>query len=84
MELSTLEEWKTHLMTVDEQFRHLVEEHAKLDQRVTELEAKEHPTDDEVNEELHLKKVKLRLKDQIAELAAKHRSGGKAALQGVA
>lgn len=68
----TQEELKAHLMHSDEEFRHLAEEHATYKKRVEELEAKSHPSEEEIEEEHRLKKLKLHLKDQMAEIMGRH------------
>ena len=72
MERNALEELKAHLMNSDEAFRTLVEKHAGYKRRVEELEAKAHPTEEEIEEEHRLKKLKLRLKDQMMEIMSRH------------
>ncbi len=67
------EELKAHLMATDDEFRQIAEEHARHKNRVAEIEANPHPSDDEVNEEVRLKKVKLVLKDQMLEMMHQHR-----------
>lgn len=68
MELNTQEELKAQLMETNEEFRSLIQRHAELDRRVTELEALEHLTEQEQLEEARLKKQKLHLKDKINEM----------------
>ena len=68
------EELKAHLMVAEEDFRHLVEEHANYDRRIEALEALPHPTTEEEVEEHRLKKLKLRVKDQIEEFLSRHRT----------
>ena len=68
----TQEELKAHLMQSDEEFRNLAEQHATHKKRVEELEAKSHPSDEEIEEEHRLKKLKLHLKDQMAEIMSRH------------
>lgn len=68
------EELKARLMAVDEHFRSLVEEHAKLHQQLEALEAKPHLSPSEEAEEHRLKKLKLRLKDEIMAIMSRHRA----------
>lgn len=68
MEITQQEELKALLMQSNDEFRLLVERHAELKERVHELEAKPHPSDEEQMEEARLKKLKLQLKDQISDM----------------
>lgn len=69
----TQEELKAHLMQTNEEFRQLVLRHAELKKRVMELEEKAHPSLDEQMEEATLKKQKLVLKDQMAEILSRQK-----------
>jgi len=70
----TQDQLKAHLMQSDEQFRQLVSQHAEFKRRVEELEAKPRLTPEEQMEESKLKKLKLRLKDQMAEIMCRHKA----------
>ena len=65
--MSNTAEIQQALSDADPEFRQLAEEHRKCDARLTELIAKQDITVDDELEEKHLKKRKLRLKDQMAE-----------------
>ena len=69
-----IEELKAHLMATDQQFRALAEEHAQFHKQLEVIEAKEHLTLDDEAEEIRLKKQKLRLKDEMNALLARHRA----------
>lgn len=69
----TQEELKAQLMQQSEEFRLLAKQHADLKQRVHELEAKPHPSEDEQLEEARLKKLKLQIKDQMTDYMTRHR-----------
>jgi len=56
---------REQLMAGNEQYRHLREEHARYSLQLTELSAKSHLSDEEQAEEVRLKKLKLRAKDQM-------------------
>jgi uncharacterized protein YdcH (DUF465 family) len=56
---------KDHLLTNHEQFRRLVQEHTQYSQRLDVLTQKRYLSEDEKLEEIRLKKLKLRLKDQM-------------------
>jgi uncharacterized protein len=56
---------RDHLMANHEEFRRLVVEHTQYSQRLENLIQKRFLTEDEKLEEVRLKKLKLRLKDQM-------------------
>ena len=56
------------LLENHDEFRRLVQEHTQHSQRLEALAEKRFPTEDEQAEETRLKKLKLRLKDQIDQL----------------
>ena len=64
----SLEELKAHLMETDEEYRRLAAEHAQHKKRVEDLESRPFLSEDEQLEEVKLKKLKLRIKDQMAEI----------------
>jgi uncharacterized protein YdcH (DUF465 family) len=72
MDVTAQDELKAHLMQTDENFRLLAQRHADLDQKVAELEAKHALSDEEQVEETRLKKLKLHLKDQMAEIMSRY------------
>ena len=72
MELNTQEGLKAHLMASSEEFRELATRHSEYDRRIEQLEAMTHLSDDEQMEEVRLKKLKLRLKDQMNDLLHRH------------
>ncbi len=53
------------VLTGHEDFQRLVQEHSQYSQRLEYLTQKRYLTDDEKLEEVRLKKLKLRLKDQM-------------------
>ncbi len=57
------------LLTSQEQIRKLAEEHTQYQQRLDSLTHKRYLSEDEKIEEVRLKKLKLRLKDQMESLA---------------
>jgi len=59
---------REELMARNEQYRHLREEHARYASQLEQLAAKGHLSDQEQMEEVRLKKLKLRLKDQMETL----------------
>jgi hypothetical protein len=56
------------LLTGHEAFQRLAQEHSQYSQRLESLTQKRYLTDDEKLEEVRLKKLKLRLKDQMQTL----------------
>jgi len=74
MEKTTQEELKTHLMATNEEFRSLAEKHAEYHRQLEELEAKSHLTLEDEAEEQRIKKVKLRLKDQMNEILSRYKA----------
>jgi uncharacterized protein YdcH (DUF465 family) len=61
------------LLASNEEFRKLVQEHAMHSQRLDSLCQKTYLSEDEKLEEVRLKKIKLRLKDQIHMLEQQYR-----------
>jgi uncharacterized protein YdcH (DUF465 family) len=70
--VTTEEQLKAHLMSTDERFRHLAEQHHTLDGQLMALESKLHLTDEEQLEEARLKKLKLRMKDEMQSMLHHH------------
>ncbi len=64
------EELKAHLLATNTEFRTLVEQHAQLKHEIEAIESKPHVTGDDEIEEHRLKKLKLRIKDQINSILA--------------
>jgi hypothetical protein len=56
---------RDQLLTTHEEFRRLAQEHSQHSQRLEALVQKRFLTEDEKLEEVRLKKLKLRLKDQM-------------------
>ena len=74
MERIELEELKAHLMATNEEFRHLVSQHSEYAHKLDELESLPYRTEQEQLEETRLKKLKLRLKDQMEAIMSHNRS----------
>ena len=67
-------ELKAHLMATSEEFRELVSQHAEYDRLLDAIEAKPHVTPEDEVEEHRIKKLKLRVKDQMNEVMARYKS----------
>lgn len=68
MNTMTADSVKEQLMTNNPEFRELVREHGRYEERLSELSALAYPSDEEQLEETTLKKKKLAIKDQIYSL----------------
>jgi len=69
------EDLKHQLLETNEEYRTLASTHHTLDDRLHELEAKPHLSDDEQLEEVSLKKRKLHIKDRMEFLLRQHAEG---------
>jgi len=74
MERNAIEQLKAHLMETNEEYRQLAALHCDYAHRLDELEALSHLTDQEQLEEVRLKKLKLRLKDQMEAIVSQYRA----------
>ena len=59
---------RDQLLASNDEFRKLAQEHAQYAQRLDSLTTKKYLSEDEELEEIRLKKLKLRLKDQMEQL----------------
>jgi uncharacterized protein YdcH (DUF465 family) len=64
------------LLANNEEFRRLCQEHQQYSQRLDSLINKRYLSEDEKVEEVRLKKLKLRLKDEMERLELQFRRGG--------
>ena len=62
------------LMANHDEFRKLAQEHLQYSQRLDSLTQKRYLSDEEKLEEVRLKKLKLRLKDQMEQIERQYRS----------
>ena len=65
---------RDQLLANNEEFRRLADEHTQYSQRLDSLIQKKYLSEDEKIEEVRLKKLKLRLKDQMENLEQQYRS----------
>jgi uncharacterized protein len=72
MEKNTQEELKAHLMETEPDFRRLADEHAAYKRQLDAIESKSPLTLDDEVEEQRLKKLKLKLKDQMIEFMSRY------------
>jgi len=68
MEITKADSLKEQLMSNNPEFRELVREHGRYEERLSELSALSYPSDEEQLEETTLKKKKLAIKDQMYSL----------------
>jgi uncharacterized protein YdcH (DUF465 family) len=73
MDKAIQEELKAHLMQTNDTFRDLTQQHHEYDVLVEKLESKPSLTAAEEVEEHRLKKLKLRLKDQMEQIVSEYR-----------
>lgn len=64
---------RDQLLASHDEFRRLVVEHTQYEKRLDSLTQKRYLTDDEKLEEVRLKKLKLRLKDQMESIERQFR-----------
>jgi uncharacterized protein YdcH (DUF465 family) len=74
MERNAQEELRAHLMATNEEFRQLASQHSEYARQLDSLETLPHLTYDQELEETRLKKLKLRLKDQMEAIVSQSRS----------
>ncbi|HTM90729.1 MAG TPA: DUF465 domain-containing protein [Terriglobales bacterium] len=67
------------LMASHEEFRRLAQEHLQYSQRLDVLTQKRYLNEDEKIEEVRLKKLKLRLKDQMELIERQYRTANQVA-----
>lgn len=74
MERNAQEELKAHLMSTNEEFHRLAIQHSEYAKQLDALESLPHLTDQQQIEETRIKKMKLRLKDQMEAIMSQSRS----------
>ena len=74
MERNAQEELKAHLIATNEEYRRLSGQHSEYARKLDALESLPHLTEEEQLEEVRLKKLKLRLKDQMEAIVNQNRA----------
>ena len=74
MERNAQEELKAHLMATNEDFQRLAHQHSEYAKQLDALESLPHLTYEQELEDTRLKKLKLRLKDQMEAIVSQFRS----------
>jgi uncharacterized protein YdcH (DUF465 family) len=72
MEITNTDSLKEELIATDAEFRELVREHGRYEERLVQLSALQYPNDEEQLEEITLKKKKLAVKDQMQAIMQRH------------
>ncbi len=69
----TQDELKAHLMETDAEFRRLATEHCQYKRQLEAFSSRAYLTPEEQVEETRIKKLKLRLKDQMQDMMDRYR-----------
>ncbi len=69
----TPEELKAHLMATDDEFRRLATQHCEYKKQLEALTSRPYLTPEQQLDETRIKKLKLRLKDQMQEMMDRYR-----------
>ena len=72
--MNAQDELKAHLMETNEEFRRLATQHSELKTKLDGLRAQPHLSYEEQMEETQLKKLKLKLKDQMEAILSQYRA----------
>ncbi len=70
----TQDDIKAHLIETNDEFRRLALEHSEYGKRLETLSSRPYLTPEEQMEEVRLKKMKLRLKDQMESIMSRYRA----------
>ncbi len=71
---TTQDELRAHLIETSEEYRRLASQHSEYGKKLEELASRHYLTPEEEVEEVRLKKLKLRLKDQMEDMLSRHRA----------
>ena len=71
---TTQDELRAHLIETSEEYRSLALQHSEYGKKLEELSSRHYLTPEEQVEEVRLKKLKLRLKDQMEGMLSRHRA----------
>ena len=71
---TTQDELRAHLIETSEEYRRLALQHSEYGKKLEELSSRHYLTPEEQVEEVRLKKLKLRLKDQMEGMLSRHRA----------
>lgn len=74
MEMSAYDSVKEELIKENHDFRQLVQQHHEYEKRLTELAELTYPNDEELLEEITLKKKKLNVKDEMHNMLQEYSS----------
>jgi uncharacterized protein YdcH (DUF465 family) len=80
-QLSSSDPVRAVLLENHDEFRQLVSEHHRLDERIQQLSSLSYLTDQQQFEEVSLKKRKLALKDRIESIVRQHHAASPAAMR---
>jgi len=67
------EDLRQSLFATDLEFRRLAEEHSRCESQLEQIQTSVYSSSEELLREATLKKLKLRLKDQMESIVARHR-----------
>jgi uncharacterized protein YdcH (DUF465 family) len=73
--MSTVQDLRSSLVADDAEFQRLAQEHSRCDSELEQLIRQEYLNSEALIQEVTLKKMKLRLKDQMERLLALRRRG---------
>ncbi len=71
---TTQDELRAHLIETSEEYRRLASQHSEYGKKLEELASRHYLTPEEQVEEVRLKKLKLRLKDQMEGMLSRYRA----------
>jgi uncharacterized protein YdcH (DUF465 family) len=65
-------EIREHLMASDTEFQRLAQEHSRYEAQLEQLSKAPYLSSEDILQQIELKKLKLRVKDQMEQLVARH------------